>query len=189
MTFPPRVFSSPSRRHFCRALRRTFGRVASQKVRAMREAQSSVQRLMHRDLAAGQRGSPAHPLHLQEKISNAHRRVPGGVFCLRSALAFHEITTQSAASVWIALPQGTRRLAISTPSLRVVRLSGASLTEGIEKHKVEGVPIRVYSAVVHFKRITAGFRRALESNQSLASRRAGPHLYWSKSRGRDPDCR
>jgi predicted transcriptional regulator of viral defense system len=63
-----------------------------------------------------------------------------------SALAFHEITTQSPASIWIALPQGARRPAISSPSLRVVRLSGASLTEGIEKHKVEGAPIRVYSA-------------------------------------------
>jgi len=73
------------------------------------------------------------------------RRVPGSVFCLLSALAFHEITTQSPASVWIALPKGTRRPAISTPSLRVARLSGPSLTEGIENHKVEGVPIRVYS--------------------------------------------
>jgi predicted transcriptional regulator of viral defense system len=74
------------------------------------------------------------------------RRVPGGVFCLLSALAFHEITTQSPAWVWIALPQGARRPAISSPSLKVVRLSGASMTEGIENHKVEGVPIRVYSA-------------------------------------------
>ena len=73
------------------------------------------------------------------------RRVPGSIFCLLSALAFHEITTQSPASVWIALPKGARRPAISTPSLRVVRLSGPSLTEGIENHKVEGVPIRVYS--------------------------------------------
>ena len=74
------------------------------------------------------------------------RRVPGGVFCLLSALAFHEITTQSPASVWIALPQGARRPVISNPSLRVVRLSGASLTDGVENHKVEGVSIGVYSA-------------------------------------------
>ena len=72
-------------------------------------------------------------------------RVPAGVFCLLSALAFHEITTQSPASVWIAIPQGARRPAIKTPSLKIVRLSGPSLTEGIENHKVEGVPIRVYS--------------------------------------------
>jgi predicted transcriptional regulator of viral defense system len=73
------------------------------------------------------------------------RRVPGGVFCLLSALAFHEITTQSPPSVWIALPQGARRPTISSLSLRVVRLSVTSMTEGIENHKVEGVPIRVYS--------------------------------------------
>ena len=73
------------------------------------------------------------------------RRVPGSVFCLLSALAFHEITTQSPASIWIALPNGARRPTISTPSLRVVRLSGPSLTDGIENHNVEGVPIRVYS--------------------------------------------
>jgi len=81
----------------------------------------------------------------RHSYAEAARRVPGSIFCLLSALAFHEITTQSPASVWIALPQGTRRPTISSLSLRVVRLSGASLTEGIEKHKVEGVPIRVYS--------------------------------------------
>lgn len=73
------------------------------------------------------------------------KRVPEAVFCLLSALAFHEITTQSPASVWIALRQGARTPAINSPSLRIVRLSAASLTEGIENHKVEGVPIRVYS--------------------------------------------
>jgi predicted transcriptional regulator of viral defense system len=77
--------------------------------------------------------------------AEAARRIPGSVFCLLSALAFHEITTQSPASIWIALPQGARRPTIRSLSLKVVRLSGASLTEGIENHKVEGVPIRVYS--------------------------------------------
>ena len=81
----------------------------------------------------------------RHSYAEAARRVPGSIFCLLSALAFHEITTQSPASVWIALPQGTRRPTISSLSLRVVRLSGASLTEGVENHKVEGVPIRVYS--------------------------------------------
>jgi len=81
----------------------------------------------------------------RHSYAEAARRVPGSIFCLLSALAFHEITTQSPASVWIALPQGTRRPTISSLSLRVVRLSGASLTEGVENHKVEGVPIRAYS--------------------------------------------
>jgi predicted transcriptional regulator of viral defense system len=74
------------------------------------------------------------------------KRVPEAVLCLLSALAFHEMTTQNPASVWIALRQGARKPALTSPSLRVVRLSGPSLTEGIERHRVEGVPIRVYSA-------------------------------------------
>ena len=74
------------------------------------------------------------------------KRVPEAVICLLSSLTFHEITTQSPASVWIALGKGARTPALTSPSLRIVRLSGQSLTEGIEKHLVEGVPVRVYSA-------------------------------------------
>jgi predicted transcriptional regulator of viral defense system len=74
------------------------------------------------------------------------KRVPEAVVCLLSALAFHEITTQSPPSVWIALRKGARKPTLPSPSLRVVRLSGSSLTEGIENHQVEGVPVRVYSA-------------------------------------------
>lgn len=73
------------------------------------------------------------------------KRVPDAVLCLLSALAFHEITTQNPASVWIALRQGARKPALVFPSLRVVRLSGPSLTDGIEQHQVEGVAVRVYS--------------------------------------------
>ena len=74
------------------------------------------------------------------------KRIPEAVICLLSALAFYEITTQSPPSVWIALRKGARRPALTSPSLRIVRLSGPSLTEGIEDHQVEGVPVRVYSA-------------------------------------------
>jgi predicted transcriptional regulator of viral defense system len=74
------------------------------------------------------------------------KRVPQATVCLLSALAFHEITTQSPPSVWIALPKGARKPALDSPSLRIVRLSGQSLTTGIENHQVDGVPVRVYSA-------------------------------------------
>jgi predicted transcriptional regulator of viral defense system len=74
------------------------------------------------------------------------KRVPHATVCLLSALVFHEITTQSPASVWIALSKGARTPALVSPSLRIVRLSGPSLTEGVDKHQVEGVTVRVYSA-------------------------------------------
>jgi predicted transcriptional regulator of viral defense system len=74
------------------------------------------------------------------------KRIPEAVVCLLSALAFHEITTQSPPSVWIALRKGARTPTLTSPSLRIVRLSGPSLAQGIENHQVEGVPVRVYSA-------------------------------------------
>jgi predicted transcriptional regulator of viral defense system len=73
------------------------------------------------------------------------KRVPHATVCLLSALVFHGITTQSPASVWIALSKGARTPALASPSLRIVRLSGLSLTTGIENHQVDGVPVRVYS--------------------------------------------
>jgi predicted transcriptional regulator of viral defense system len=74
------------------------------------------------------------------------KRFPEGIICLLSALAFHEMTTQSPASVWIALRKGARTPAQASPSLRIVRLSGPSLAGGIENHTIEGVRVRVYSA-------------------------------------------
>lgn len=73
-------------------------------------------------------------------------RVPAGVFCLLTALRFHGLTTQAPAEVWIALPEKARKPRMDYPRLRVARFSGSALTEGIERHRVEGVEMRVYSA-------------------------------------------
>jgi predicted transcriptional regulator of viral defense system len=82
----------------------------------------------------------------RHSYAEVSKRVPEAILCLLSALAFHGFTTQSPASVWIALGKGARKPAILSPSLRVVRLTEPSLCEGVEEHTVEGVPVRVYSA-------------------------------------------
>lgn len=79
-------------------------------------------------------------------LAQVAKRVPGAVFCLLTALRFHDLTTQSPAAIWIALPPTARKPRIDRPRLRVARFSGAALTEGIEEHRVEGVVLRVYSA-------------------------------------------
>lgn len=79
-------------------------------------------------------------------LAQVAKRVPEAVFCLFTALRFHELTTQSAAEVWIALPEKALRPRLDYPRLRVARFSGLALTEGVEEHRVEGVIIRVYSA-------------------------------------------
>lgn len=72
-------------------------------------------------------------------------RVPNAVFCLLSALAFHRLTTEMPHEVWIALGLKARTPAVETPPIRVVRLSDAPLTAGVETHVEHGVPLRVFS--------------------------------------------
>lgn len=71
--------------------------------------------------------------------------VPHGSIALLSALQFHQIGTQLPSQVWIALDRRARRPALRYPPLRIVRYSGAALTEGVETHRVEGQMMRIYS--------------------------------------------
>jgi predicted transcriptional regulator of viral defense system len=87
-----------------------------------------------------------HALTAEHVLAQAAKRVPSGVLCLLTALVFHGLTTQSPAEVWIALPEKARKPRLDYPRLRIVRFSGAALTEGIETRLVEGVNMRVYSA-------------------------------------------
>lgn len=70
---------------------------------------------------------------------------PRGVICLLSALQFHGIGTQLPAEVWVAVDRGTRPPSHARLPLRVVRVSGAAFSEGIETHRVDGQTLRVYS--------------------------------------------
>jgi predicted transcriptional regulator of viral defense system len=72
-------------------------------------------------------------------------KIPDGVLCLISALAYHEITTQVPHEVYVALERGTETPRLNHPPLRVFWFSGQSFTAGIEKHKIDGVPARIYS--------------------------------------------
>lgn len=70
---------------------------------------------------------------------------PRGVFCLLTALRFHEMTTQSPHEIWMAIPNKSRPPKIVYPPLRVFRFSGPALREGVEAHRVDGVAVQVYS--------------------------------------------
>ncbi len=63
--------------------------------------------------------------------------------CLLSALRFYNLTTQSPFEVWLAIPNKARAPRMDYPPLRIVRFSGPALTEGIEAHMVDGVPVRI----------------------------------------------
>jgi len=70
---------------------------------------------------------------------------PGGVICLLSALEFHELTTQNPFKVWVAIGRRDRRPAYKGVPTIIVRYSPACLKEGIERHSIEGVEVRVFN--------------------------------------------
>jgi len=72
------------------------------------------------------------------------KRVPQGVICLVSALQFHELTTQLAHEVWIALPTKAWAPTFDSPRLRIVRYSPATLAFGVEERRIGGVVVRVF---------------------------------------------
>jgi len=96
-------------------------------------------------IARGHYRLASRPITENHGLVVAARAVPHGVICLLSALAFHRIGTQLPAEVWIAIERRARGPGPQEPPLRVVRFSGAAFTEGIETHRAEGQPVRVYS--------------------------------------------
>ena len=79
-------------------------------------------------------------------LAEVARLVPRGVVCLLSALRFHELTTQSPGEVWLAIPSKARRPKVSATTIRPVHFSGPALTQGVEEHIIEKVPVRIYGA-------------------------------------------
>lgn len=72
-------------------------------------------------------------------------RVPKAVFCLISALYFHELTTQVPHFIYFALPRDVKTPKIDRPPIRVFHFSEASYKAGIEEHILDGVPVKIYN--------------------------------------------
>jgi predicted transcriptional regulator of viral defense system len=72
-------------------------------------------------------------------------KIPEGVLCLISALAWHELTTQIPHEIYVAIPRGAEAPRLDYPPVRHFWFSGRAYSEGIETQDVDGVPLRVYS--------------------------------------------
>jgi predicted transcriptional regulator of viral defense system len=84
------------------------------------------------------------PVSESHALAVASATVPQGVVCLLSALQFHGLGTHLPSEIWIALDRRAWRPKRTWPPLRVVRFTGQSLTQGIERHPIEGREVKVY---------------------------------------------
>jgi predicted transcriptional regulator of viral defense system len=72
-------------------------------------------------------------------------RVPKGIICLVSALAFHNLTTQIPHQVYVALPLDAEKPRLAYPPLRLFWLSQPAYSAGIGQHLLQGVTVRIYN--------------------------------------------
>ena len=72
-------------------------------------------------------------------------KVPQAVFCLLTALQFHELTTQLPRQIWIAMPRGSHTPRIDYPPIKMVQFAGDAYSTGIEEVERDRTTVRVYS--------------------------------------------
>jgi len=96
-------------------------------------------------VARGVYSLPGRALSEHRSLAEVALRVPRGVVCLLSALRVHGIGTQAPFEVWLAIPPHTPTPRLDQPALRVVRMSGPALSEGVEPVEIDGVRVQVFN--------------------------------------------
>ena len=83
------------------------------------------------------------PLSDPDLVSVA-TRIPQGVICLISALAFHRLTREIPHYVYVALPRGGEPPRLDHPPLRIFWLTEPVFRAGVETRTLDGVSLRIY---------------------------------------------
>lgn len=79
-----------------------------------------------------------------ESLGTIATKVPQAVFCLLTALQYHELTTQLPRQIWIAMPRGSHPPRVDYPPVKMVQFTGDAYSAGIEEVERDGVRLRVY---------------------------------------------
>lgn len=87
------------------------------------------------------------PLDANHSLAEVAKRIPKGVVCLVSALAFHGLTDQLPRQVWLAIGQKDWPPKPDGTPIRIVRFTESLLNESVETHVIEGVPVKVFGVV------------------------------------------
>ncbi len=137
-----------SQRQIAQSVLKALGMARLAELRAEGVTAATLSR-MERDgevlrLARGLYQLPDAPLDAHHSLAETAKRVPKGVVCLVSALAFHQLTDQLPRQVWIAIGQKDWAPRVTGTPVRLVRFTDRLLREGVESHTVEGVPVKVF---------------------------------------------
>jgi predicted transcriptional regulator of viral defense system len=131
-------------------------------------------------LARGLYQLPDASIDVHHTLAEAAKLVPKGVICLTSALAYHELTDQIPAKVWIAIGSKDWRPNFRYPPARFARFPNKYLRNGVERHVIDGVEVPIFGIaktiadLFRYRRIV-GINVALEGlRQALRNRKTTP---------------
>lgn len=131
-------------------------------------------------LARGLYQLPDAPVDRNHTLAEASKLVPKGVICLTSALAFHGLTDQMPARVWLAIGPKDWRPRLKSPPMRFAHFPPKELQAGVECHVIEGAFVPIFSvcktaADLFRYRRTVGINIAIEGlREAIRQRKATP---------------
>ena len=108
---------------------------------------------------------PDAALEANHSLAEAAKRVPKGVVCLVSALAYHELTDQLPRAVWMAIGTRDWKPKTESPPMRIVRFTDALLADEVLTVNIENVPVKVFGVA---KTIADCFRHRRKVGQTVA---------------------
>jgi predicted transcriptional regulator of viral defense system len=119
-------------------------------------------------------------LDVNHTLAEASKLVPKGVICLTSSLAFHGLTDQIPAKVWMAIGSKDWHPTFAYPPVRFARFSEPHLLHGVESHVIDGVSVPIFGvaktiADLFRYRQTVGINVALEGlREALRQKKSSP---------------
>ena len=137
-----------SQRQIARDFLQAHGIVRLAELRGVGVTAATVSR-MERDgeiirLARGLYQISDAPLETDHSLAEAAKRLPKGIVCLVSALAFHGLTDQLPKKVWLAIGKKDWAPRSDGMPIRVARFTERLLAESVETHMIESVPVKVF---------------------------------------------
>lgn len=84
------------------------------------------------------------PLDAHHSLAEAAKRVPRGVVCLVSALAYHGLTDQIPNAVWMAIGAKDWAPKEESPPMRIVRFTNPLLADDVATVHIEKVPVKIF---------------------------------------------
>ena len=129
-------------------LARSNGLLSTRDVDATGAPRALLARLTHKGqlvrLGRGLYALPDRPPSEHDSLAEVSAKSSTGVVCLISALRFHALTTQQSSEIWLAIPHKAHPPRMDFPPLRIVRMSGAAMTQGIDEIDIACTTVRVF---------------------------------------------